>query len=131
PLLMSFGIGMSVNNSKAVLEAVFNRDTEFKRTPKYNVEKKKDKWADKKYKGEKNFLPIIELFLGFYFTFNIYFALINGIYVSIPFLMIFQVGFFYVAFLSIFQVTWARVAASRFIRFFAPKKEKEDAAAAQ
>ena len=129
PMLMSFGIGLSVSNSKAVLEALFNRKTEFKRTPKYMVEKKNDRWADKKYKGEKNFLPVIELLLGFYFTFNIYFALINGIYVSIPFLMIFQAGFFYIAFLSIFQATWARIVTGKLARFFSSGRGGEDIAA--
>ncbi|MBC8413484.1 glycosyltransferase, partial [bacterium] len=102
PMLMSLGIGLSVNNSKAVLEALFNKETEFKRTPKYAIEGKNDKWAGKIYKGEINLLVIIELLLGLYFTFNIYFAYMNEIYLSMPFLMIFQMGFFYVAFLSIF-----------------------------
>jgi cellulose synthase/poly-beta-1,6-N-acetylglucosamine synthase-like glycosyltransferase len=92
PMLMSLGIGLSVNNSKAVLEVIFNKRTEFKRTPKYKIEEKKDRWIGKKYRGEINLLVIMELLLGIYFSFNIYFAYINGIYVSIPFLMIFQVG---------------------------------------
>ncbi len=106
PILMSLGIGLSINNSKAVLEALFNKETPFKRTPKYNInikEKKKDGWKDKKYRGERNFLPFIELLLGIYFTFNIYFAFVNEIYVSIPFLALFQVGFLYISFLSFFQ----------------------------
>lgn len=131
PLLMSFGIGLSLNNSKAVLEALFNRKTEFKRTPKFNIMTKKQKWVNKKYRGERNFLPVLELLLGIYFTFNIYFAYINSIYVSIPFLMIFQVGFFYVAFLSIFQTAWARIISHKFIRFFSSKREGEDAVSVQ
>ena len=106
PILMSLGIGLSINNSKAVLEALFNKETPFKRTPKYNIdtkEKKKGVWKDKKYRGERNFLPFIELSLGIYFTFNIYFAFVNEIYVSIPFLTLFQVGFLYISFLSFFQ----------------------------
>ncbi|MBI5050313.1 MAG: glycosyltransferase [Nitrospirae bacterium] len=122
PMLMSFGIGLSVNNSKAVLEALFNRKTEFTRTPKFRIEGKNDKWADKKYRGEKNFLPIIELLLGIYFTFNIYFAYINKIYVSIPFLMIFQIGFFYVAFLSLFQVIFGRIIF-KFSSFISKKED--------
>ena len=118
---MSLGIGLSVNNSKAVLEALFNRKTAFKRTPKFKIELKKDRWIDKKYRGEKNLLPIIELLLGIYFTFNIYFAYVNKIYVSIPFLMIFQVGFFYVAFLSIFHGAGAHIAT--FARLFKGVKE--------
>ncbi len=130
PMLMSLGIGLSVNNSKAVLEALFNRETEFKRTPKYKIEEKKDRWLGKKYKGEMNVLVIIELLLGIYFSFNIYFAYINKIYVSIPFLMIFQMGYFYVAFLSIFQVILGGMASNRLFRFFSSKREAEDVIAA-
>ncbi len=130
PMLMSLGIGLSVNNSKAVLEAFFNRKTDFKRTPKFKIEEKKDRWTNKKYRGERNFLPVIELLLGIYFTFNIYFAYINKIYVSIPFLMIFQIGFFYISFLSLLQVLGARVVSNKFVRHFILRKEKEDIVAA-
>ena len=126
PMLMSVGIGLSVNNSKAVLEALFNRQTEFKRTPKYNIEKKKDGWLRKKYRVKIDFSVVVELLLGVYFTFNIYFAYVNKIYVSIPFLMIFQVGFFYIAFLSIFQVMLGSLASSRLTRYFMSRKDAED-----
>jgi cellulose synthase/poly-beta-1,6-N-acetylglucosamine synthase-like glycosyltransferase len=125
-MLMSLGIGLSINNSKAVLEALFNRETEFKRTPKLKIEMKKDRWTNKKYRGEKNLLPIIELLFGIYFTFNIYFAYINKIYVSIPFLMIFQVGFFYISFLSLFQASWFHRISDRFIRYLISRKKEED-----
>jgi cellulose synthase/poly-beta-1,6-N-acetylglucosamine synthase-like glycosyltransferase len=126
PLLMSLGIGLSVNNSKAVLEALFNKETEFKRTPKYMIEEKKDRWIGKKYRGEINSLVLFELFLGIYFTFNIYFAYINKIFVSIPFLMIFQAGFFYVAFLSIYQVIWRGIFSNKFVRHLVSKRNTED-----
>jgi cellulose synthase/poly-beta-1,6-N-acetylglucosamine synthase-like glycosyltransferase len=128
PMLMSLGIGLSVNNSKAVLEAIFNKETEFKRTPKYKIEEKKDMWANKRYKVNLSFLVLFELFLGIYFTFNIYFAYINKIYVSIPFLMIFQMGYFYVAFLSIFQVIWSRLSFRKLVE--SPKSDGEEAVAA-
>ena len=126
PMLMSLGIGLSVNNSKAVLEALFNRETTFTRTPKYSIEEKKDRWLGKKYKGEINFLVLLELLLAVYFTFNIYFAYINKIYISIPFLMMFQMGYFYVAFLSIFQVILNGIASNRITRHFFPKSNTED-----
>ena len=131
PMLMSLGIGLSVNNSKAVLEAIFNRQTAFKRTPKYSIEEKKDSWLGKKYRGEINFLVILELLLGIYFSFNIYFAFVNKIYVSIPFLMIFQMGYFYVAFLSIFQVILNVITSNRLARHFISKRNTEDVIAAQ
>ncbi len=125
PMLMSLGIGLSVSNSKAVLEAIFNKKTAFKRTPKYKIEEKKDKWLGKKYRGEINFLVIMELLLGIYFSFNIYFAFINKIYISIPFLMMFQIGYFYVAFLSIFQVILSGIASNRITRYFLSRKNTE------
>lgn len=130
PMLMSIGIGLSVNNSKAVLGALFNRQTAFIRTPKYMIEKKKDKWLGKKYRVKINLSVIIELLLGVYFTFNIYFAFINKIYISIPFLMIFQVGFFYIAFLSVYQVLLSSLASSRIARIFISKRNTEDVIAA-
>jgi cellulose synthase/poly-beta-1,6-N-acetylglucosamine synthase-like glycosyltransferase len=126
PMLMSLGIGLSVNNSKAVLEALSNKETEFKRTPKYRIEAKKDGWIGKKYRGEANYLVLVELLLGVYFTFNIYFAYVNKIYVSIPFLMIFQVGFFYVAFLSIYQVILKGIFSNKFVRHLFSKRNTED-----
>src|SRR6201981_3062599 len=38
PFLMSIGIGLCINNTRAVLEALFNKQSEFTRTPKYRVE---------------------------------------------------------------------------------------------
>jgi len=35
PFLMSIGIGLTVNNTRAVIEALFRKETEFARTPKY------------------------------------------------------------------------------------------------
>jgi len=49
PFLMSIGIGLSVNNTRAVLEAIFRKQSEFARTPKYGIERDSDEWAGKKY----------------------------------------------------------------------------------
>src|SRR5437763_3030516 len=38
PFLMSIGIGLCVNNTRAVFEALLNKETEFARTPKYRIE---------------------------------------------------------------------------------------------
>ena len=39
--------------------------------------------------------PLIELALGLYFTGTVFYALANGIYGTLPFLVLFQVGFLY------------------------------------
>jgi hypothetical protein len=46
---------------------------------------------------------MIELALGLYFTFTVFYALTNGLYASAPFLMLFQIGFLYTGLLSILQ----------------------------
>ena len=103
PFLMSIGIGLSVNNTRAVLEALFKKDSEFARTPKYGIERASDEWAGKKYHQTVGVQSIIELALGLYFTVTVFYALINQIYGTVPFLMLFQIGFLYTGLLSILQ----------------------------
>jgi cellulose synthase/poly-beta-1,6-N-acetylglucosamine synthase-like glycosyltransferase len=103
PFLMSIGIGLSVNNTKAVLEALFNRDGEFTRTPKYCIERESDEWIGKKYRQSVAVQPLIELALGFYFTWTVFYALQQGIYGTLPFLVLFQIGFLYTGILSVAQ----------------------------
>jgi hypothetical protein len=100
---MSIGIGLAVNNTKAVFEALFHKPSEFVRTPKYAVEGKSDEWAQKKYRQSVAVQPMIELALGLYFTATLFYALANGIYGTVPFLMLFQVGFLYTGMLSLLQ----------------------------
>jgi cellulose synthase/poly-beta-1,6-N-acetylglucosamine synthase-like glycosyltransferase len=103
PLLMSIGIGLCVNNTRAVLEALFHKESEFARTPKYGIELQSDEWAGKKYQQKVGVQSMIELSLGLYFTATVFYALINQIYGTLPFLMLFQVGFLYTGLLSILQ----------------------------
>ena len=103
PFLMSIGIGLAVNNTKAVLEAIFNKQSEFARTPKYRIEEQGDEWIGKKYRQNFVVQPLIELALGLYFTATVFYALANGIYGTVPFLVLFQVGFLYTGLLSIIQ----------------------------
>jgi cellulose synthase/poly-beta-1,6-N-acetylglucosamine synthase-like glycosyltransferase len=103
PFLMSIGIGLCVNNSKAVLEAVFGKQSEFARTPKYGIERDSDEWIGKKYHQTVGLQPLIEVALGLYFTGTVFYALANQIYGTLPFLMLFQIGFLYTGLLSILQ----------------------------
>jgi hypothetical protein len=103
PFLMSIGIGLCVNNTRAVLEAIFKKQSDFERTPKYGIERDSDEWIGKKYHQSVGVQPIIELGLGLYFTGTVFYALVNQIYGTLPFLMLFQVGFLYTGLLSIFQ----------------------------
>jgi hypothetical protein len=103
PFLMSIGIGLAVNNTRAVFEALFRKQSEFVRTPKYAIEGATDEWAQKKYHHTAAVQPLIEVALGIYFTATLFYALANGIYGTVPFLMLFQVGFLYTGMLSLLQ----------------------------
>jgi cellulose synthase/poly-beta-1,6-N-acetylglucosamine synthase-like glycosyltransferase len=103
PFLMSVGIGLSINNTRAVFEALFRRDSEFARTPKYRIEADVDEWVGKKYRQSVAIQPLVELLLGLYFTWTVFYALANQIYGTLPFLVLFQVGFLYTGLLSIVQ----------------------------
>ena len=100
---MSVGIGLSINNTRAVFEALFHKDSEFARTPKYRIEADADEWVSKKYRQSVAIQPLVELLLGLYFTWTVFYALANQIYGTLPFLVLFQVGFLYTGLLSIVQ----------------------------
>jgi cellulose synthase/poly-beta-1,6-N-acetylglucosamine synthase-like glycosyltransferase len=103
PAVLAAGIGLSINNSRAVLEALFGHETEFTRTPKYRVEGQGDDWKAKRYRGPASLVPYLELTLGIYYGFMAYYALTNGIFGTLPFILIFQSGYLYAACLSLFQ----------------------------
>jgi hypothetical protein len=104
PFVMSIGIGLCINNARAVIEALMAKDSgEFVRTPKYGIDRESDDWQGKKYHQIDLAQPLIECALGLYFTITVFYALANGIYGTLPFLVLFQVGFLYTGLLSIVQ----------------------------
>ena len=64
---MALGIGLTVTNTKAVMEALFGIKSAFVRTPKYRVAKKGEKSQAAKYRKRLVLAPWIELLLGCYF----------------------------------------------------------------
>jgi hypothetical protein len=107
PALLALGVGLSLNNARAVLEAVFNHKSDFARTPKYGIERKKQPWRNAKYMPLKSLLPIAEMGFALYFTYFVYFAISNRQFLSVPFLAMFQIGFLYVS-LSSFSQWWPK-----------------------
>lgn len=103
PLNMALGIGLAVNNSKAVFEALLGRESEFTRTAKYAISVKSDGWQNKKYRSNFSVVTFVEIFLGIYFSGAVVYAFIHGLWMSLYSLIFFQVGFFYVGLLSLFQ----------------------------
>jgi cellulose synthase/poly-beta-1,6-N-acetylglucosamine synthase-like glycosyltransferase len=105
PMAMAMGIGLVFSNARAVLEALFGVQSSFVRTPKYNVASGKDNWLQvaKKYKRKGGWLPFLELAFALYFVGAVYYAIRTNIYATIPFLLIFLLGYGYMAMMSLFQ----------------------------
>ena len=96
PFLMSIGIGICVNNSKAVLEALTGYWTEFQRTPKFGITDRRGRRQWMSYHSTRTWLPALELLLAFHFGLLIYYTAVNKIFSSIPFLLLFFAGYLYV-----------------------------------
>lgn len=105
PVLMAVGIGLSVNNARAVLEAIFNHKSDFVRTPKFGVRSRGDSWTGSKYRALRGLVPYIELTFGVYFTVLLIQAIDQQRWSVLPFILIFSVGFLYVGLMSTMQNT--------------------------
>src|ERR1700744_3842190 len=104
PFLMALGIGLTITNSIAVMEAIFGIQSAFKRTPKYRVQKRGEKSKGAaKYRKRLGLIPFIELLIGAYFARCIWYAVGNENYLTVPFLLLFVVGYWYTGLLSLFQ----------------------------
>jgi cellulose synthase/poly-beta-1,6-N-acetylglucosamine synthase-like glycosyltransferase len=107
PLLMSLGIGLTITNTIAVLEALVGRQTAFVRTPKYRVASKKDKLLGTKYRKRLVWVPWIELLIGTYFALAIFYAIDNENYFTVPFLVLFVIGYWVTGLMSLLQGRFA------------------------
>ena len=108
PFLMALGIGLTVTNTKAVMEALFGIKSAFVRTPKYRVAKKGEKSQAAKYRKRLVLAPWIELAFGAYFFLAILYTFTNQNYFTAPFLILFVVGYWYTGLMSLLQGRFER-----------------------
>ena len=112
PLVMAVGIGLSVRNAMAVMEAIIGVKSEFVRTPKYRVEagaQGSGAWAKKKYHKSAGWMPFAEVALGLYFAGAVFYALQNENYATVPFLLLFVWGYLYTGLMSLAQTYLERL----------------------
>jgi hypothetical protein len=121
---MALGIGLSVNNARAVVEALAGQQSSFVRTPKHGVKAAGESVARRRYKAATSFQPLVELLLAGYMTYGIVFVVEKGVYYSLPFLLLFQVGFAYVGGMSLLE--GAREFLAK-LRIEAPRQADVDA----
>jgi hypothetical protein len=99
--LMGVGIGLAVNNSRAVIEGFRDEVGVFERTPKYSIERDTDTWRSKKYRAGINLSLVIEGILAAWFLVAFVLAARLGMWMSLPFLYLFLQGYSYTFLLSV------------------------------
>jgi hypothetical protein len=102
PVFMAGSMGLAVNNTRAVIEAIIGKKTEFKRTPKYAIKQTNDDWKKKRYVQKKvSWIVIVELAFAAYFVFGIANSFRYAEIAAIPFQLMFLFGFGTVGVLSL------------------------------
>src|SRR5712672_2167913 len=112
PFLMALGIGLTITNTRAVLEALIGKQSAFARTPKYSVVSKQDKVGATKYRKRLGWVPWVELLIGSYFALTVFYAVENENFVTVPFLLLFVFGYWCTGLMSLLQGRFAGVALS-------------------
>ncbi len=108
PVFMAGSMGFAVNNSKAVIEGLLKKKSEFVRTPKYSIQGKQDSWKDKSYVPMKiSSTVVIEIVLALYCFFGVVSSLYFLEIAAVPFQLLFCLGF---TFVSVMSLKHARVA---------------------
>ena len=111
PCLMALGVGLTITNTKAVLEALFGMKSAFARTPKYRVNKKGERSQAKIYRKRLGVVPWIELAIGCYFAATVWYAVTSENYFTVPFLLLFVFGYWYTGLLSLLQGRFERLSS--------------------
>ena len=105
PVVLAIGIGLCINNTRAVIEALIGHRSGFTRTPKYGIVGTGDvTWKNRaNYHRVKNWLPFVEVAIGLWFVYGVYEAIACGAWVAFPFMLLFQFGFLYMGIMSLIQ----------------------------
>lgn len=103
PLLVAAGIGLAINNTRAVFSAVLGIASPFERTAKYSVRPVAVKAARRVYGRRGGWRILTNLLATTYFAVCLAVAISIGHWLGIPVVLLFLAGFAYAAALMLFQ----------------------------
>lgn len=106
PIFMAGSMGFALNNTRAVIEGLMSRKSEFVRTPKFNVEKKTDQAPIKNKYLAKTKIQVstyVELMLAGYCLIGVGAAIYFMEIAALPFQLMFFIGFATVSIMSLRQ----------------------------
>jgi cellulose synthase/poly-beta-1,6-N-acetylglucosamine synthase-like glycosyltransferase len=101
PAIMIMGVGVSWSTSLAVLDALWRRDLEFVRTPKFGIGPAGGHWRGKAYADRRLSGGFIEVALGLYCAWSTWLFCAYQSYAAVPFLALYTTGFLTVGTLTL------------------------------
>jgi hypothetical protein len=109
PVVLALAVGLSLNNARAVLEALLPRVGYWERTPKYALEPRTRRRGPPGYRAGGRLSGVGELAAAGYFLLTAVYAWRHDFGAVLPFLTLLLAGFGYVGWGSM-RPGWARVA---------------------
>ena len=113
PALLATGVGLTVINTRGVLEALLGIRSSFVRTPKFAVGKRAEQSARLRYRRRSGWLPFLEIGIGTYFLAMVAYAIDTYNFFALPFLLLFVAGYFWAGFGTLHRELRDRLQASR------------------
>ncbi|HJT48006.1 MAG TPA: cellulose synthase family protein [Nitrososphaeraceae archaeon] len=99
--LILFSTGISVNNTIAIFDALLHNKSEFLRTPKFGILRKKQGWKDNTYVLPFTKTSLLELFFSVYGCLALVVSIFSHNLIFLPLIAIQTIGFIYVTYLGI------------------------------
>jgi cellulose synthase/poly-beta-1,6-N-acetylglucosamine synthase-like glycosyltransferase len=114
PVLVCLGIGLAFNSTVAAAEAFLGIRSAFQRTPKFQIQGRKEPWQVRRYAADVKGLRWGEILLTLYALLTVLAAQMQGRAQAIPFVLLYAAGFGYVSILGILQsIRTARAARAQ------------------
>jgi cellulose synthase/poly-beta-1,6-N-acetylglucosamine synthase-like glycosyltransferase len=101
PATMIIGVGVAWSTSLAVLDALWGKDLEFVRTPKFGIGPAGGDWRGKAYAEWRPWGGVIEVALGLYCAGSTWLFYTHQSYAAVPFLALYTTGFLTVGVLTL------------------------------
>jgi len=96
PVLAILGTGLALSNTLAIGRGLLGRGLPFRRTPKFHIEGRADRWTDNRYALPFEWITLAELSLAGYGLATAFVAFYVGNYFAVPFLLLYVAGYAYI-----------------------------------
>jgi hypothetical protein len=112
PLLAMLGAGLALSNTVHIIRVLRGYPLGFRRTPKFRMETRGDRWSGKRYALPFDSLTLVELLLAGYAALTVVMAALRGNWFAALFLMLYAGGYAYVGGSSVIDALRPRLGRS-------------------